>query len=44
VPLGMLFIMKTPEDERYVGIKAYKFTVHGILKDFFIVCPRHFYI
>ena len=28
MPLGMLFVMKTLEDEQYVGIKAYKFTIY----------------
>ena len=27
VPVGMLFVTKTLEDEQYVVIKAYKFTV-----------------
>jgi len=25
-PSGMLLVMKTPEDEQYIDIKAYKFT------------------
>jgi len=27
VPLGMLLAMKTLQDERYILIKAYKFTI-----------------
>ena len=34
MPLGMLFVMKTLEGERWVVIKAYKFTVVETLKDF----------
>jgi len=30
VPLGVLLVMKTLEDEHYVDIKAYKFTVFEI--------------
>ena len=40
--------MKTLEGERYVVIKAYKFTVFEILRDFnvlsYIACPRYPYI
>jgi len=31
VPVGVLLVLKTLEDEQYVAIKAYKFT---ILRDF----------
>ena len=34
VPLGVLLVMKTLEDEQYVVIKAYKFTVFEIWRDF----------
>ena len=34
MPVGMLFIMKTFEDEWYVVIKAHKFMVFEILRDF----------
>ena len=43
IPLGVLFIMKTLEDEEYVIIKAYRFTVFEILLDFLyyhILCVR----
>jgi len=33
VPQDMLLVMKTLEDEWYVNIKAYKFTVFEILRD-----------
>jgi len=40
--------MKTLEDERYVVIKAYKFTVFEIWRDLnvlsYIACPRYPYI
>ena len=40
--------MKTLEDEQYIVIKAYKFTVCEIWRDFnvlsYIVCPRYPYI
>ena len=40
--------MKTLEDEQYIVIKAYKFTVFEIWGDFnvlsYIVCPRYPYI
>jgi len=40
--------MKALEDERYVVIKAYKFTVFEIWRDFnvlpYIACPRYPYI
>ena len=32
---GVLLVMKTLEDERYVVIKAYKCTVSEIWRDFF---------
>ena len=32
--MGMLFIMKTLEDEGYIVTKACKFTVFGIMRDF----------
>ena len=48
VPLGVLLVMKTLEDEQYVVIKAYKFTVLEIWRDFnvlsYIVCPRYPYV
>ena len=37
MPLGVLFVMKTLEDERYVVIKAYKLTVFEILSNFFVL-------
>ena len=41
-------VMKTLEDEQYVVIKAYKFTVLEIWRDFnvlsYIACPRYPYI
>jgi len=47
-PLGVLLVMKTLEDERYVVIKAYKFTVFEIWRDLivlsYIACPRYPYI
>ena len=33
----VLFVMKTPEDERYVVIKAYKCTVSEIWRDLFVL-------
>jgi len=40
--------MKTLEDEQYVVIKAYKFAVFEIWRDFnvlsYIACPRYPYI
>jgi len=40
--------MKTLEDEQYLVIKAYKFTIFEIWRDFnvlsFIACPRYPYI
>ena len=35
---GVLLVMKTLEDERYVVIKAYKFTISEILRDFLGSC------
>jgi len=32
--IGVLLVMKTLEDEQYVVIKAYKFTVFEIWRDF----------
>ena len=47
-PLGVLLVIKTLEDEQYVVIKAYKFTVFEIWRDFnvfsYIVYPRYPYI
>ena len=47
-PLGVLLVMKTLEDEQYVVIMAYKFTVFEIWRDFnvlsYIACPRYPYI
>ena len=47
-PLGVLLVMKTLEDEQYVVIKAYKFTVFEIWRDFnvlsYTACPRYPYI
>jgi len=43
VPLGVMLVMKTLEDEWYVVIKAYKLAVFEILGDFFriaIYCVR----
>ena len=41
-------VMKTLEDEQYVVIKAYKFAVFEIWRDFnvlsYIACPRYPYI
>ena len=34
---GVLLVMKTPEDERYVVIKAYKCTVSEIWRDSFVL-------
>ena len=43
VSLGMLFIMKRLEDEQYIVIKAYNFTVFEIFEGFFVLssnaCP-----
>jgi len=43
-----LLVMKTLEDEQYVVIKAYKFTIFEIWRDFnvlsYIACPRYPYI
>ena len=36
-PLGMLFLMKTLEDEWYIVIKAYNFTIYEILRNLFCV-------
>ena len=48
MPLGVLLVMKTLEDEQYIVIKAYKFTVFEIWRDFnvlsYIACPRYPYI
>ena len=48
MPLGVLLVLKTLEDEQYVVIKAYKFTVFEIWRDFnvlsYIACPRYPYI
>ena len=45
---GFLLVMKTPEDERYVVIKAYKCTVSEIWRDFFVLayiaCTSYPYI
>ena len=45
---GVLLVMKTLEDERYVVIKAYKCSVSEIWRDFFglacIVCTSYPYI
>ena len=47
-PLGVLLVMKTHEDEQYVVIKAYKFTVVEIWRDFnvlsYIACLHYPYI
>ena len=48
-PLDMLFVMKTLEDDWYVKLLAYKFTVFVILKIFvlsnnIILCSRYPYI
>ena len=34
---GVLLVMKTLEDERYVVIKVYKCTVSEIWRDFFVL-------
>jgi len=48
VPLWVLLVIKTLEDEWYVVIKAYKLTFFEILRDFFVLsyiaCPRYPYI
>ena len=48
MPLGVLLVMKTLEDEWYVVIKAYKLVVFEILGDFFVLpytaCLRYPYI
>ena len=45
---GVLLVMKTLEDERYVVIKAYKCTVSQIWRDFFVLaciaCTSYPYI
>ena len=45
---GVLLVMKTFEDERYVVIKAYKCTVSEIWRDFFVLaciaCTSYPYI
>ena len=45
---GVLLVMKTLEDERYVIIKAYKCTVSEIWRDFFVLaciaCTSYPYI
>ena len=45
---GVLLVMKTPEDERYVVIKAYKCTVSEIWRDSFVLphiaCTSYPYI
>jgi len=47
-PLGVLFVMKTHEDERYCVITAYKLAVLKILRNLFVLayfaCPRYPYI
>jgi len=37
-PLGVLLVTKTLEDEWNVDLKAYKFTVFEILRDFLTTC------
>ena len=48
VPLGILLVMKTLEDEQYVVIKAYNFTAFVIWRDFnvwtYSACPSYPYI
>ena len=48
VTLGVLLVMKRVEDEWYVAIKAYKFAVFEILRDFFVLawiaCTSYPYI
>ena len=48
VTRGVLLVMKTLEDERYVVIKAYKCTVSEIWRDFFVLayiaCTSYPYI
>jgi len=45
MPVGMLFIMETLEDEWYIIIKDNKFTVFEILSVLsYIVCLRYPYI
>ena len=48
LPLGVLLVIKTVEDEWYVVIKAYKLTVFEVLRDYFvlsyIVCLHYPYI
>ena len=39
MPLGVLVVQKTLKDEWYVVIKAYKFAIFEILRDFFFVLP-----
>ena len=38
---GVLLVMKTLEDERYVVIKAYKCTVCEIWRDFFVLAYHY---
>ena len=38
---GVLLVMKTLEDERYVVIKAYKCTVSEIWRDFFVLAYNY---
>jgi len=44
-PLGVLFVMKTLEDERWGVITAYKLAVLEILRNLFVLayvaCPRY---
>jgi len=35
MPLGVLFIMKTPEDEQYIAIKVYKLNCY--FETFFVL-------
>ena len=48
VPLGVFFVMKILEDERYDVITAYKLAVLEILRNLFVLaciaCPRYPYI
>jgi len=37
VPVGVLFVMKTLEDEWWVVITAYELAVFEILRDFFCI-------
>jgi len=36
-PQGVLFIMKTLENERYIAVMTYKLIVFEILKEFFVL-------